>query len=400
MISPQIPHNEKERLDALLAYKILDSAPEKDFDDIVKLASEICHTPISTITLVDKDRQWFKSKIGLEFSEGARDTSFCAHTLSNPREMMIISDSLEDDRFYDNPNVLGHPNVRCYVGVPLVDPDGYALGSLCVIDNQPRNLDNFQLLALEKLANQVINLLELRKKNFQLMENHNMLLSKYKDLEQFASIVSHDIKSPLNNIMMLTRLLQESNHDQLDGDGMQMLSYIYKSSEELKKLVDAILEYYKYDNEQVIANESIRLNDFMQYLIDILDTKNEFHFILPEKNHKIRSNKMALGQIFYNLISNSIKYNDKPKGIIHLDFSETEDHNIISIQDNGCGIDKANHHKIFNIFETLGKTDRFAAKGTGIGLSTVQKMVQKLNGKIEIESELGIGTQFKVFLKK
>lgn len=152
------------------------------------------------------------------------------------------------------------------------------------------------------------------------MENHNMLLSKYKDLEQFASIVSHDIKSPLNNIMMLTRLLQESNHDQLDGDGMQMLGYIYKSSEELKKLVDAILEYYKYDNEQVIANENIRLNDFMQYLIDILDTKNEFQFILPEKNHKIRSNKMALGQIFYNLISNSIKYNDKPKGIIHIDF--------------------------------------------------------------------------------
>ncbi|MBU7571480.1 sensor histidine kinase [Flavobacterium lindanitolerans] len=400
MIFPQIPHNEKERLDALLAYKILDSAPEKDFDDIVKLASEICHTPISTITLVDKDRQWFKSKIGLEFSEGARDTSFCAHTLNNPREMMIVSDSLEDDRFYDNPNVIGHPNVRCYVGVPLVDPNGHALGSLCVIDNQPRNLDNFQLLALEKLANQVINLLELRKKNFQLMENHNMLLSKYKDLEQFASIVSHDIKSPLNNIMMLTRLLQESNHDQLDGDGMQMLGYIYKSSEELKKLVDAILEYYKYDNEQVIANENIRLNDFMQYLIDILDTKNEFQFILPEKNHKIRSNKMALGQIFYNLISNSIKYNDKPKGIIHIDFSETEDFNIISIEDNGCGIDKANHHKIFNIFETLGKTDRFEAKGTGIGLSTVQKMVQKLNGKIEIESELGKGTRFKVFLKK
>lgn len=400
MISPQIPHNEKERLDALLAYKILDSAPEKDFDDIVKLASEICQTPISTITLVDKDRQWFKSKIGLEFSEGARETSFCAHTLNNPREIMIVPDSLEDDRFYDNPSVIGHPHVRCYVGVPLVDPNGYALGSLCVVDNHPRNLDNFQILALEKLANQVINLLELRKKNFQLMENHNMLLSKYKDLEQFASIVSHDIKSPLNNIMMLAKMLQETNHDRLDDEGIQMLDYIYKSSEELKKLVDAILEYYKYDNEQVITNENIRLNDFMQYLIDILDTKNEFEFILPEKNHKIQSNKMALGQIFYNLISNSIKYNDKPKGIIYINFSETEDYYAISIKDNGCGIEKGNYDKIFNIFETLGKTDRFAAKGTGIGLSTVQKMVQKLNGKIELESELGLGTEFRIFLKK
>lgn len=400
MISPQIPHNEKERLDALLAYKILDSAPEKDFDDIVKLASEICQTPISTITLVDKDRQWFKSKIGLEFSEGARETSFCAHTLNNPKEMLIIPDSLDDDRFYDSPLVTGFPNIRCYVGVPLVDPNGYALGSLCVIDNHPRSLDNFQLLALEKLANQVINLLELRKKNFQLMENHNMLLSKYKDLEQFASIVSHDIKSPLNNIMMLAKMLQETNHNRLDDEGIQMLDYIYKSSEELKKLVDAILEYYKYDNEQVITNENIRLNDFMQYLIDILDTKNEFEFILPEKNHKIQSNKMALGQIFYNLISNSIKYNDKPKGIIYINFSETEDYYAISIKDNGCGIEKDNYDKIFNIFETLGKTDRFATKGTGIGLSTVQKMVQKLNGKIELESELGLGTEFRIFLKK
>ncbi len=93
-------------------------------------------------------------------------------------------------------------------------------------------------------------------------------------------------------------MLQETNHDRLDSDGIHMLDYIYKQSEELKKLVDAILEYYKYDNEQVITNENIRLNDFMQYIIDILDTKNEFEFILPEKNHKIQSNKMALGQIF------------------------------------------------------------------------------------------------------
>lgn len=400
MILPQIPQNEKERLDALLAYQILDSAPEKDFDDIVKLASEICQTPISTITLIDKDRQWFKSKIGLEFSEGARETSFCAHTLTKPKETMIVSDSLLDERFFDNPLVDGSPNIRCYVGVPLVDPSGYALGSLCVIDTQPRNLDNFQLLALEKLANQVINLLELRKKNFQLLENHNSLLSKYKDLEQFASVVSHDIKSPLNNIIMLTKMLQETNEDKLDAEGIQMLDYIYKSSEELKKLVDAILVYYKYDNEQVVTNENLRLNDFMQYLINILDTKNEFEFILPDKNHKFHSNKMALGQIFYNLISNSIKYNDKPKGIIAIDFSESDDYYMISIKDNGSGIDKSNFDKIFNVFETLGKTDRFAAKGTGIGLSTVQKMVQKLNGKIELESELGVGTEFKIYLKK
>lgn len=400
MIIPQIPQNEKERLNALLAYQILDSAPEKDFDDIVVLASEICNTPMSTITLIDKKRQWFKSKIGLEFEEGPRETSFCAHAINSPRENFIVSDTLKDIRFSDNPLVTGYPNIRSYAGVPLIDVDGFALGSLCVIDTEPRNLNTFQINALEKLANQVIKLLELRKKNLHLSESYNSLLNKYKDLEQFASIVSHDIKSPLNNIILLSKLLQETNENLLDGESIQMLEYIQNSSEELKKLVDAILAYYKYDNENIDLTESIRLNDLLQYIIGILDIKNEFEFLLPEKNHKLYSSKIALGQIIFNIISNSIKYNDKPKGIITIAFSETDEFYVLSFTDNGVGIEKENFSKIFNIFENLGKTDRYEMKGTGMGLSTVQKMVDKLKGKIEIESELGQGTTFKLFLKK
>jgi len=402
MFAPQIPINEKERLNALLSYKILDSAPEKDFDDIVKLASEICHTPISMITLVDKDRSWFKATIGIDsdLKESTREISFCAHAINNPNETFIISNAAEDSRFKDHPYVADDLKVRSYVGVPLVDPNGFALGSLCVVDIEPRNLDEFQLLALEKLANQVIKLLELRKKNSQLLENHNTLLNKYKDLEQFASVVSHDIKSPLNNIMMLTKILQDTNSERLDSDGIEMLNYIYKSSEELKKLVDAILLYYKYDNENIDVSEKIRLNDFIQYVIGILDIKHDYELILPEINHRFHSNKMALGQILFNLIGNSLKYTDKPKGIIKVDFSENETYNMISISDNGIGIAKENLAKIFNIFENLGKEDRFQQTGTGIGLSTVQKMVQKLEGKIEVESELTKGTTFKIFLKK
>lgn len=402
MFAPQIPINEKERLNALLSYQILDSAPEKDFDDIVKLASEICHMPISMITLVDKDRSWFKATIGIDvdFKESTREVSFCAHAINNPNETFIISNAAEDNRFKNHPYVAHDLKVRSYVGVPLVDPNGFALGSLCVVDIEPRNLDEFQLLALEKLANQVIKLLELRKKNSQLLENHNTLLNKYKDLEQFASVVSHDIKSPLNNIMLLTKILQETNAERLDSDGVEMLNYIYKSSEELKKLVDAILLYYKYDNENVDVSEKIRLNDFIEYVIGILDIKNDYQLILPEINHKFSSNKMALGQILFNLIGNSIKYNDKPKVIITIDFSENEEFNIVLVSDNGIGIAEENLSKIFNIFENLGKSDRFNQTGTGIGLSTVQKMVQKLNGKIEIDSIIGEGTTFKIFLKK
>ena len=138
----------------------------------------------------------------------------------------------------------------------------------------------------------------------------------------------------------------------------------------------------------------------MGYVSKILDVKNDYELILPEINHKFYSNKMALGQILFNLVGNSIKYNDKQKVVITIDFEEDNEYNIIKVIDNGIGIAKENLDKIFNVFENLGKPDRFMQTGTGIGLSTVLKMVQKLNGKIEVDSELTKGTTFKLFLKK
>ncbi|GEP50768.1 hypothetical protein FNO01nite_14400 [Flavobacterium noncentrifugens] len=401
MIAPQIPKNEKARLDALMSYKILDTLPEKDFDDITRLAAEICNVPISLITLVDENRQWFKSKVGLDgVNETSRIDSFCAHAINNPDELFVIEDAAKDKRFFDNPLVVGAPAISCYAGVPLLDANGFALGSLCVIDDRPRKLDEHQLQSLKKLGNQVSKLLELRKNNDKLVESHNTLLSRYKDLEQFSSVVSHDIKSPLNNIMQLTQLFKEEYGSTIDANGNQMLDYISQSSEELKKLVDGILNYYKYENLDVDQKEEIQFRDFTKYIIGLLKIKNDFKFVLPEKNIVFYSNTIALGQIMYNLISNSIKYNDKEKGLITIGFNQTETQNIISVSDNGCGIDPKHFDKIFEVFQTLGQNDRFNTKGTGLGLSTVRKMADKLHGSIEVESIKGEGTTFKVILRK
>jgi len=401
MVAPQIPANERARLDALMTYKILDTVPEKDFDDITLLAAEICQAPISLITLIDENRQWFKSKVGISgIEETPRDSAFCAHAINNPGQLLVVEDANKDERFFDNPFVSNAPYVKYYAGMPLTDSDGLTLGTLCIIDDHPRNLEEYQLEALKKLGNQVSKLLELRKKNLKLVESHNTLLSRYKDLEQFSSVVSHDIKSPLNNIMQLTKLFKEDYGSIIDANGNQMLDYISQSSEELKKLVDGILDYYKYDNLNVAQKEKIQLRKFCKYIIGLLQIKNDFKFILPEKNAELYTNSIALGQILYNLISNSIKYNDKEKGIITIGFNETETHNVICVTDNGTGIDTADFEKIFEVFETLGKNDRFNTKGTGIGLSTVKKMADKLNGYIEVESKKGEGAIFKVFLKK
>lgn len=167
MMKAKIYAEESARLKALKDYDILDTPSEQAYDDITALAAFICDVPIALISLVDADRQWFKSKVGLAASETTREVSFCAHAILKP-EIMVIPDTLLDQRFLDNPLVACAPNIRFYAGVPLLTPSGYPLGTLCVIDHQPKMLSDTQRSTLEALARQVVSQLELRRISVQL----------------------------------------------------------------------------------------------------------------------------------------------------------------------------------------------------------------------------------------
>ncbi len=156
------PHDETTRLKALLDYQVLDTPEERSYDDITLLASMICKTPIALVSLIDSDRQWFKSHHGLDARETPRDISFCGHAIHG-KEVFQVPDSAQDPRFADNPLATGAPHVRFYAGAPLINSDGLVLGTLCVIDNHSRTLDLEQTRALEALARQVVNLLKMRK---------------------------------------------------------------------------------------------------------------------------------------------------------------------------------------------------------------------------------------------
>ena len=168
MKAPAFPDNEHDRLLALKSYEILDSIDDQEYDDITTVASEICQTPICVISLVDENRQWFKSKVGLNASETSREVSFCGHAILNPNDVMVVPDARKDERFYDNPLVTGNPDIVFYAGVPLVDESGYALGTICAIDTKPRELTEQQIKALKILSKKVIALLNIKKKNKQL----------------------------------------------------------------------------------------------------------------------------------------------------------------------------------------------------------------------------------------
>ena len=160
--------NETARLAALNRYAILDSEPEQSFDDLVILAAHICNTPMAMLSLVDENRQWFKSKFGVQVSETSRDTSICAHAIQQ-KDLFVVPDTLKDDRFRNNSLVTGEPHIRFYAGTPLVNEDGYALGTLCVVDREPRELDPAQKEAISALGRLAMRQMELRL-NLQLLK--------------------------------------------------------------------------------------------------------------------------------------------------------------------------------------------------------------------------------------
>ena len=157
-----VPKNEAKRIQVLWQYDILDTVPEEVFDELASLAGLICGAPIALITMVDENRQWFKSKVGVTLDETSRDISLCSHAILQSG-LFVIPDTTLDDRFKNNPLVTSGPKIRFYAGAPLVTPDGHALGTLCVLDKQPRHLTGDQMQALRVLARHVMVQLELRR---------------------------------------------------------------------------------------------------------------------------------------------------------------------------------------------------------------------------------------------
>lgn len=246
--------NDIERVKVLEDYELLDTLAEKEFDDIVELASAFFHTPISLISLLDSHRQWFKARIGLAAQETPIEQAFCYHAIKNPDQVMVVPDSFMDDRFKNNPLATGDPHVRFYAGAPLVTGSGYALGTLCVIDNQPRNFSEEQERVLKILARKVIERIDNRKRNIVAKREKETAeenkIEYTAALEEMLFSLSHKIRRPVANVLgMVNELIKP---DLKEDERKEYVPYLKTSAEEL--------DVYIHELNDFIHQKKININ--------------------------------------------------------------------------------------------------------------------------------------------
>ncbi|WP_300441862.1 GAF domain-containing sensor histidine kinase [Christiangramia sp.] len=401
MLTPNKPLNEERRLKGVRQLGLLNSLPQETFDNITTLAREICKSSIALLTILDEEKQWFKSKKGFSEDETARDISFCGHAILEPNSLFEVENALEDERFQDNPLVASEEmHFRSYAGVPILNKDGLAMGTLCVINKKEKKLSINQKKSLIALGKQVEILYETHLKNEELKQIRKEQEETNKMLKQFASNVSHDLKMPLANIILTTDMLKAKYKDSLDDQGLDYLNYIKKSGLTLSQYITSILEYYSKNKEDLERVESFFLNDLLEDIIDILRIDSNCEINFPEKNLKIIANKASIEQVMLNLISNSLKYNSNEKTLIDIHCKEDHDYYHFGIKDNGIGIPHNKLDTIFELFSFLKTTDPKGNKSHGIGLSTVKKLVESMEGTISVKSKMGEGTLFEFSVKQ
>jgi two-component sensor histidine kinase len=366
-VKAELHSAEEYRLAALRHYDILDTPREADFDEVVKVASAVCGTPISVINLIDQGRQWFKAEVGLGVRETPLDSSICAHAILQPG-LFVVPDTTLDNRFSDNALVVGDPHLRFYAGALLETPEGFPLGTVCVLDYKPRELDETQKAFLRLMANQAMKMLELRRTN---AAEHVARLHAEELVKQNEVLMREGDHRLMNSLQLVQSMLalqsrrasSEETRAQLDMAGSRVLAiatvhkqlHLAGSMEEVE--IDAFLRR---------LCESLKHTAPAQ--IDAIDVTAD--------NVKLRSDVASgIGLLVAELVTNSFKYAYPfgKHGSVTVDFARTSGGWRLKVSDQGSALPEG-----FDI-------DR----SKGFGMQVVKAFVRRLNAEVTVASRPG-----------
>lgn len=390
---------EDKRLSCLHRYQILDSGTEKAFDDLVKLTAEVCETPLAAISLIDKNRQWFKARFGFSIEETPREVSFCQHTIRQPG-LFEVKDVREDMRFRHFPFVMEAPNVCFYAAVPLLTSGGEALGTLCVMDTVARELSKKQRVSLETLARQVVNLMELRLRNLALEEARQASQKALKEKSKFFSMMSHELRTPLNGMLGMVQWLMQGG---LQPEQQEMAGTLKFSAENLLHLINDVLDYNKLNTHRFeLEKTDFNLEEILRQL------SRSFNIVAQQKGLNFRANicenipavngdPLRVNQILTNLLGNAVKFTSS--GLVELEVSPVmETENFITlkfrVKDTGIGIPADQQKHIFEEFSQAGADISRKYGGTGLGLSIARNLVRLMDSDIQVTSVPNQGSEF------
>lgn len=388
-----LAEDEIVRLEVLRQYRILDTACEAAFDDLTLLAAQICETPIALISLVDECRQWFKSKIGLDADSTPRHMAFCAHAILQPNVVLIIPDTLLDQRFVKNPLVTSDPHIRFYAGAPLVTPNGYALGTLCVIDRKPRNLSPQQENSLRILSRQIMSQFEL-KRNLETLEL--MTTAERQRTEDLISALSHDMRTPLLANRGILHAILSGGSGPITDSCKEGLEDCHQANEEVLKLVEALLDISRHQasvasplNYEILNWEKIFTSAITRCSANLLE-KPIVEYQISSSLPSVYGDELKIQKVVQNLLENALRVTKPDQSVKLAVIAQGNTHIKISVSDQGSGITPQHQQRL--LYRFSGERGRSDLLEMNLYLSRL--IVEAHGGSINVESTIGKGSTF------
>lgn len=413
--------NEASRLVALEKLGVLDTLPEQAYDDIVALAMRICEVPIALVSLIDRERQWFKACIGLDVRETHRDAAFCAHAILRPDDLFIVEDATKDERFSENPLVVGGPEIRFYAGAPIVTEDGYALGTVCVIDTVPRMLSEEQQRGLKALARQTAALLQLRildieraaqtkglrEKIFDALADDEREHAPFRQRQRVASIgqltsgLAHDFNNLLQSVSVSLQLIERK------ADNPAIKRYATTGLQSVERGAKLIAGLLAFSRDETPTRQAISVSEHIagmrELLTSVLSANVRLRFDLETSAVRVMCDATQVEAAILNMVINArdamqnsgeIRISTRMRDVACEPGVTDGRYLELRVTDTGPGMPYSIACRVFEpFFSTKGN------KGTGLGLSQVYGLAMKCSGTALVETNVGKGTSIVLLLK-